>query len=202
MVVGNTHLNRFIFGMKEIGIDDITKCIYAGGKPPSTDSGLWSHYNYYKNCFSDYEMPDHQDKCPCGKTIKNNCFVLYEGKLYVVGACCIKKFTKAKACVNCGVQHKRFKYNLCLECQKQERERRAARRCLCCECYSCNNQVFSKFCEQCNFKKCRFCGYKKNNKFKWCYLCNQKIQSGEKLTERPNNPNDPNFIDWKFEGYD
>lgn len=91
---------------------------YAGG-----DRG--SHRNYFYLKFKNNKkitMPEHKDECPCSQEIKENCFVYNkeDGRLVVVGNCCIKRFIKksGRTCEDCEKPHRNNKINKCNDCKK------------------------------------------------------------------------------------
>ena len=91
---------------------------YAGGNKGR-------HNNYFNLKFKknpDIEMPDHEDFCPCGKDIKENCFVFNkeDGRLIVLGNCCIKRFIpkSGRTCEDCEKPHRNIKINKCNDCKQ------------------------------------------------------------------------------------
>lgn len=98
-------------------------------------------------------------KCICDHDIKHN----YEYKhkenddYFILGSCCIKKFStvykEQRKCIDCDEKIKKNADNRCKDCRKAEIKRKA-------------------YQEKC---KCKGCGYiKKDDKYKYCYYCNQK----------------------------
>jgi hypothetical protein len=104
------------------------------------------------------EIPE-TDKCICDHDIKYN----YEYKhktnddYIILGSCCIKKFStvykEQRKCIDCDKKIRKNDDNRCKQCREEEEERLLK-------------------IEKC---KCKGCGYiKKDDKYKYCYYCNQK----------------------------
>jgi hypothetical protein len=110
----------FINGLKEMGLDywDVKQNwkYYGGNKD--------HHLNYYR-LITDDPLPEHEKKCVCKHTIKENCYISNpdETELIVIGNCCIKKFIdkKGRTCSNCKHPHNNRKDNLCNTCRKAKR---------------------------------------------------------------------------------
>ena len=61
-----------------------------------------------------------KDKCVCGVSIKENCFIEDEdGEIIIIGNECINKFCEIsyRSCGNCGVKHQNRKDNYCNDCR-------------------------------------------------------------------------------------
>ena len=97
----------------QISVQNLYKTKYIGG-----DKGR--HARYWKMLYNDESFPPKQQKCICGHIIKENCYILYEDKILVVGNKCIKKFTPNynRTCEICGETHKSRKVNRCKNCKR------------------------------------------------------------------------------------
>ena len=98
---------------------DFQKFKYAGGR-------RGRHLNYYTLLKkTNKDLPELKDideecKCPCEHDIKENCFVMKDDIVIVLGNCCIKKFMEksGRSCDTCGNPHKNRKVNQCNQCRK------------------------------------------------------------------------------------
>lgn len=168
---------NFIDGMREhegVEEDEIDDWFYAGGGPECAgNESMERHYNYW--CMLGSPYVEHKEKCVCGKPITYNCYITdKEDRFIVVGSCCIKDFMEnnTRTCEICDRPHRNRKDNYCNICRD-----------LCKGCFINEHEKYSNFCRSCVWKKCRYCGYEKNNKWWSCYKCNQKKKNGEKLKE-------------------
>lgn len=107
---------KFLEGLKKYNLtyDDIIK---SGWKYCGGDTGR--HYNYYKICRKDADLPGHKDNCVCGHYIEENCYITNGERILVLGNCCIKKFVPkhSRTCEECGVTHRNRKVNRCNACK-------------------------------------------------------------------------------------
>lgn len=93
-----------------------------------------------------------KDNCICGHKIKNNFKYKHKNRedYFILGSCCIKKYS---------------------EHYKNDRK---------CKKCSCQIRAGSIYCKKCKYEnkcKCKICGYqKKDDKYKYCYLCFKKTQ--------------------------
>ena len=131
---------KFINGLKNynLSFDDIGNWAYCGGT-----SGR--HKNYFNLRFPNKEIPSWTNKCVCGHTITENCYITNEERFLVLGNCCIKKFIPAstRTCENqnCRKPHKNRIVNRCNECRIG----------VCDKCNrGCSEQY--KTCASCHFK--------------------------------------------------
>lgn len=109
------YLLRFMKGLGITNPLDLYRFRYAGGKKAGR------HLNYWKIAVRK-ELPDTQFKCVCGHKIRENCYITdEEGKLHVVGNCCIKRWlpkeNSGRTCEKCKAPHKNRKVNLCKKCR-------------------------------------------------------------------------------------
>lgn len=97
----------------QISIENLKNTKYVGG-----DKGR--HARYWKMLFKDEPFPPKQEKCVCNHIIKENCYIMFEDKILVVGNQCIKKFTPNynRTCEICGATHKSRKINRCKNCKR------------------------------------------------------------------------------------
>ena len=108
--------NRYMINLL-LALGNFEDWEYAGG-----DTGR--HYKYFKLKFKGKRIkaPDHEENCPCSHDIKENCYLYNkeDGRLIVVGNCCIKKFIKkcGRTCEDCEKPHRNRKINKCNECKK------------------------------------------------------------------------------------
>ena len=102
------------------------------------------HFNYFKLCFEDQNLPDSTNECVCGHRIKENCYITDEEHILVLGNCCIKKFIpkSSRTCEKCGEPHKNRVVNRCYDCRIGI-------------CDKCN-----KPCDE-RYKKCYNCEFKR-----------------------------------------
>ena len=133
------------------------------------------HKNYFKLLYGDNEKPAHSETCVCGHKITENCYVTdSDGKMYVIGNCCIKQFLKksGRTCEICAKPHKNRKDNLCAGCRSQKMPPRVnENHCEDCgelcgkfdRCYACNNNDPRE-------NKCSVCGIDCGD-YKKCYKC-------------------------------
>jgi hypothetical protein len=92
-----------------------------------SDMGLWhycggsygSHKKYFKLSCPHDDQPALKDKCICGHTIKNNCYITDNKDFLILGNCCIQKFIikKGRTCKKCGEPHKNRLLDLCNSCK-------------------------------------------------------------------------------------
>jgi hypothetical protein len=84
-----------------------------------------SHLNYYNLICEKTSLPEYKNKCICGHTIKENCYITNGDIILTLGNCCIKKFLpkekQGRTCEKCGNPHRNRKYNKCNDCIKKER---------------------------------------------------------------------------------
>lgn len=136
------------------------------------------NYSYDEFC-NDFIPFDHpldnniDDKCICNHDIKYNYTYTHQKNKdqFILGSCCIKKFStiykNKRTCLDCNIKIKANKDNICSECKvyrkkiEKENERKLIEQ--------------KKYLDSC---KCRECGYqKKDNKYKYCFFCNQKLKN-------------------------
>jgi len=98
--------------------DDIKDWIYCGGNN-------LQHYNYFKLCYPEATLPPYSEDCICRTKIMNNCYIRENinspiESVLIVGSCCVEKFLPngfTRYCQDCGLSHKRRKYNICFDCE-------------------------------------------------------------------------------------
>ena len=104
---------QFSKGVEELGmtLDEIKTYKYCGGN-------CKQHKNYFKMCFPNDALPEHQDYCVCNHKIKENCYIYKGDEIIVLGNCCIKKFipSSGRTCEECGGSHRNRKHNICNSC--------------------------------------------------------------------------------------
>ena len=115
-----TNINaRFLEGLKKynISIQEIEdgEWKYCGGNKPGR------RLNYF-NMHPKLVQPEHVSECVCGHKIKEQCYLVNsEGKILVLGNCCIKRFippeVSGKTCNVCGAPHKNRIVNRCNKCR-------------------------------------------------------------------------------------
>ena len=73
---------------------------------------------------SGIEYPPLSGVCECTHWIKQNCYIrnIKTNKILIVGDCCIKHFKIKKKCSNCKCEHRRTKFNICVDCEKKEKK--------------------------------------------------------------------------------
>lgn len=102
--------------------------IETGIKLEEFDAGLWyyvggnnnQHYNYWKIKFPNKPLPSYSEKCICGQSIKENCYIFNGKDIKILGSCCIERFIPngiSRTCSNCGESHNNRRDNLCSECR-------------------------------------------------------------------------------------
>lgn len=169
--------NKFINGLKNYGLtyDDIknSNWRYCGGNKGR-------HFNYFKLCFKDDEIPELIDKCVCGQCILENCYITDGERILVLGNCCIKKFIpkSSRTCEICGEPHKNRKVNKCNNCRIGI-------------CEICNKECDPKYkkCYNCEFNikddykisKCVVCDIECNSEYRKCYNCAFNIKNNYKI---------------------
>lgn len=139
---------KFIKGLQNhnLSYEDIKKnnWTYCGGNKPG------SRLRYFKLFFGHTDTPDHESKCVCGHTIKENCYITDRKEILVLGNCCIKKFMpkgkSGRTCEDCGKPHRNRKDNKCHDCRE----------------IKYNTPIENR---------CRKCDIKCNSKYKYCYNC-------------------------------
>jgi len=114
---------KFLNGLKQHQMDylDIKDWIYCGGNQDS-------YYEYFKLCYPDAIAPT-EDNCICGNGISICCYIRENvdapvEDILIVGSCCIKKFLPngfTRFCTNCNAEHKRYKHNICFDCEKAKK---------------------------------------------------------------------------------
>lgn len=130
---------KFLEGLEKlnISIEEFKKFKYAGGNKGT-------HKKYFKLCKYIQNEPESKSNCICGHSIIENCYLVNNDKILIIGNCCVKKFlpkeNQRRTCEDCGANHKNRKFNFCKDCQK---------------------------------KYCFECGKFKNNQYKFCYDCFQ-----------------------------
>lgn len=130
--------DRFIKGLMEynLTVDEIKNWKYCGGN-------YNPHYNYFRLCCPNDDLPDYEDRCACGHKIVENCYITDGEQILVLGNCCIKRFIPkcGRTCEICEQPHKNRKVNRCNECRIGI-------------CDKCNNECNKnyKICYKC-FKK-------------------------------------------------
>ena len=150
-VEGRFILESFVVNMKKEGysIKDLHTFCYIGGSGydsndhtrADNESGFIKtpQYNYYMRFWNDYlsmkqirTIRPETYKCICGHDIKENCWLIKEIRkdiidiAPVIGNCCIKNFLpelKIIHCDICNVEHNRWKYSVCKECEKKKKTR-------------------------------------------------------------------------------
>ena len=67
--------------------------------------------------------PELKWNCECSHWILQNCYIrnIITKEILVVGNCCIKYFGIKKKCITCKKIHKRTKFNICIDCEKEEK---------------------------------------------------------------------------------
>jgi hypothetical protein len=107
--------DKFIKGLEKYNLtfDEIKKWKYCGGN-------MNRHYNYFKICFKNNDLPDKVHECVCGHHIKENCYITDGVEILVLGNCCIKRFVpkNSRTCQVCGEPHKNRVVNRCNDCRK------------------------------------------------------------------------------------
>ena len=135
--------------------------VYAGGEHNPNQP---QHNKHWKNVKLSYGLtvpPPYTTNCLCHKRgLKWNCYIFDTDKriLYVVGNCCIRKFTngKMRVCDECGAEHKTQKWNKCKDCKPKYTPKRKTKRvpsikyCVVCEKVEVTCQ-FHKYCTRCYF---------------------------------------------------
>jgi hypothetical protein len=136
--------DRFIKGLKkyDLTVDEIqnNNWKYCGGN-------IGRHYNYFKICCKDDELPMKTNDCICGHHIIENCYIT-DGKIkLVLGNCCIKKFIpkSGRTCAKCDKPHKNRTVDRCNDCRIG----------ICDECDKNCDKTYKK-CYSCNFKKKKY----------------------------------------------
>jgi len=111
--------HRFVNAIRDLSVDPDKweeEWRYAGGD-------YSQHLGYYKLKFGDVTIPSKKDKCICGHGIRRNNYLesKINGRLAIVGSCCIGKFIpKDKPCRTCSIcrePHKNRKDNYCNSCR-------------------------------------------------------------------------------------
>lgn len=108
---------QFIKGLQNYGLtyDEIknSNWKYCGGR-------RGRHFNYFKLCCKDDDLPELINECVCGHHIKENCYITDGEQILVLGNCCIKKFIpkSSRTCEKCGEPHKNRIVNICNNCRK------------------------------------------------------------------------------------
>ncbi|WP_396190332.1 hypothetical protein [Flavobacterium sp.] len=140
------------------------KRIRANIKKLKKEGKITKRYKYESFCNNFIPLDDPLDnsitnKCLCDHDIKYNYKYIHKDRedYFILGSCCIKKFStfykNQRKCKECNVDIKKNESNLCKICRDMERE---------------------KIKEQ-EKRKCKCCGYiKADDKYKYCYYCNQK----------------------------
>ena len=192
-------MERFILELTSLGFnpDDVAKwkCVGCGEVPEGMNPDYirqkmweeWSQSNKWR-----YDVPDKKEQCLCGHSIRYNYYITsndkYEGRdILVVGSCCMRDFLEdgmRKHCDNCRVVHKRTKYDICVDCEKEEKKRireiKKEQKKITCECGKTKRKEY-KLCYTCRFppnidksgkKKCQ-CGKFIAHNFSRCYSCNK-----------------------------
>lgn len=107
---------RFINGLKNYNLtkEELKDWKYYGGNKGS-------HKNYFEKTLKQSIHPPPTDKCVCGQSISENCYIINENKILVLGNCCIKKFVpkSGRTCEICEKPHKNRKVNRCKDCRKK-----------------------------------------------------------------------------------
>lgn len=89
--------------------------VYVGGNQGT-------RLDYWRQKYPDRDPPELLDKCSCGHKIQENCYIMYEEKIAIVGSCCIKRYlpkeNRGKTCSICGIAHRNRKNDLCNNCRK------------------------------------------------------------------------------------
>jgi hypothetical protein len=121
--------------------------------------------NDFKPCETSLDIPL-EDKCICDHKIKHNYTYMHikNNDVLILGSCCIKKFStmykNKRTCIDCNITIRKNVHNYCVECRlyrKIQLEKQKAK---------------EAYIESC---RCYSCGYlKKDNKYKYCYLCYKK----------------------------
>lgn len=112
---------------------------YAGGNKNR-------HLNYFKMMFPTKNIPKEKEKCICGHSIQENCYITDKNHKYilVLGNCCIKRFltNSGRTCEECGSHHQNRKLNLCNVCKVGI-------------CYDCRGKCDDRYnrCFQCYLKR-------------------------------------------------
>ena len=111
---------RFIDGLEKYNLTPKeiidNKWKYCGGN-------TGRHKNYFKLACPNDEIPDAVNKCVCGQTIKENCYITNEEEteIIILGNTCIKRFLpknkSGRTCEICGKTHKNRKVNRCNFCK-------------------------------------------------------------------------------------
>jgi hypothetical protein len=141
--------------------------IKANIKKLYKEGNITQRYSYENFC-NDF-IPDEEplednesNKCLCEHDIKYNHEYKHKDNsdYFILGSCCIKKFSKyyqhQRICIDCNKKIKKNKDNRCKECREEEQERLLDE----------------------ERRRCRGCNYiKKDDKYKYCYYCNQKKKS-------------------------
>ena len=115
------YLNKIVAKLQQYDLtyDDFLKFSYSGGNKNR-------HYNYWKIKMKNDELPTYEDKCVCGVSIVENCYITRDVgdsiELLVLGNCCIKRFLpkekSCRTCENCGTPHRNRKLNKCNDCKR------------------------------------------------------------------------------------
>lgn len=164
---------RFKNGCDEHDIteEDLIDSVFLGGTNDKYKIFLeynLKKYNIDLNNIKKY--PNQINKCLCQQSLKY-LFYLYDIKndcVYVIGSECITNFTGTKiklSCLNCGRDNaKHLDINgICCDCMKFK----------CNNCY--DNYIFkNNLCRDCHIGNCLGCLKKIDNRYKYCYTCNQK----------------------------
>lgn len=108
-------MDHFIKSLKEFSVNGeaLKEWKYAGGDK--------RHHLSYAKLLGIPPQP-YQDRCVCGHSIKENCYIQNsKGEIRVLGNCCIKKFVplenQGRNCEVCGAKHRNYKDNLCSKCR-------------------------------------------------------------------------------------
>lgn len=108
---------RFIKGLEDYNLsyDEIknSNWKYCGGNKGR-------HLNYFKLSCKNDDLPHKVNKCVCGHSIVENCYITDGEQILVLGNCCIKKFIpkSSRTCEKCGEPHKNRVVNRCNNCRK------------------------------------------------------------------------------------
>jgi hypothetical protein len=132
---------------------------------------ITQRYSYEEFCNDFIPKEEHIDaretnKCLCDHNIVYNHEYKHKDNedYFILGSCCIKKFStvykQQRECIDCEKKIRKNDDNRCKECREMENY--------------CKIQE-QKRIEYQNKCKCKGCGYiKKDDKYKYCYYCNQK----------------------------
>ena len=154
-------------------------------------------YMRCKDCFSIskkavYDCKELHDvevdmRCLCKTEMRNISTITNGKKCRVIGSVCRSKFNIEKKCLLCGKTHKRHKYDMCVNCEKEENKKKKKKETNP-ECLSCDreftrkkDETWRKLCGGCyriakdNPNQCIICSKQKQPKYLLCFCCNQTL---------------------------